>query len=328
MIQNTSKFDWRFLTQKDNFARSVQCEYDIEGAYEFDRLCGFSVFANTHLYERETGISMSRHMRVVVESPWLKCRTALKFHRSAYRGAIRFDGNLYTLALTAEDFCEKNEQKEASDFLVFMENVFDRYFMDRVQKHDEWWRKETSRWDRDQWDQFEKNQTDMIISTLPCVRTEHGVKTLFLQARGVPSMLKKYDCSFCDMSRGVPIVISMENSGIENESDKFVKVAFEMIDVSWWNGFFRIEPKLIVVGIDDRRSYNKRLTCRRLLSLAMLLAPLLLPVYIVLELFDWVEFLVSAPTITKEWINNNCRKDKIDVIQRVTSFYRKRFISL
>lgn len=305
----TNHIDWRFLAEKNNLEKSASCKHRVPMYEEDDDpfVC-IDVEVSRREYERQTGLRFGTKLGLVIQSPWLKCCAAPKHEWTLdYKGGT-YDGKVYTFALTAEDYSDKAEQKEANDFIAFMENVFDPYFTEEVKRCHAYWNK--------------RNGKTEEIQVLPCVRLENGVKTLFLAIYGVDSPLK-YRCGFYEFFSST--LLSMEDSGIDKECDKFIKVALQMQRIRCQNQLCRLEPCLLAANIDFKRSYSKRLVCRRLLSFAIILAPLLLPVYIVLELFDWLEF-VSSPsateTITKEWVDSNCRKEKVAVIQNVISFYR------
>ncbi len=101
------------------------------------------------------------------------------------------------------------------------------------------------------------------------------------------------------------------SSGLRQSFPKCIKIAFLLNKI-----VAKVFPTIELIKIDYKRLFNEANSLARLLEFTFAILPLRLPLYVLLEMFDWQEFsLVPLHFMQKEWIG--FQKNKIKMIQKV-----------
>lgn len=145
-IKQVQKINWRWLAQKDNFARMVTLS-PLNPKSE-----GCFVKFNNVAYEKETGERFSNPITrnsLTFEGPWMKCITGLHDTKE-YPGS-------FSMMLAIDDY---QADPEVPDFVEFMDRIFDGFFKQQIFTHGYDWMKKEKKYERNLIVEKNKNTSD------------------------------------------------------------------------------------------------------------------------------------------------------------------------
>lgn len=326
-VKLVGKLDWRFLSKEnlDEYFpraqyRSYLCSCPLVVCVAGCRCKGsIVIFFDRVLYEKKTGTRLCYPPLLVVESPWLFSETPVH---------VCSDSKQYLLSVRATNesdniTAQTNESSNFNDcnaFIGFLRRFcqhVERLIRQEVARHEDVFLAPTNILIPFLSQNSDKGDTWIALNS---EQYDENTTLLFLNNKSDDSQrlsAHAFDQTFCRLPT----------------DKKYFKLAVRLpneIECGFLNSTRDIlvkHPTVDVMLINYKFLFSARNVRKRAIQFAIAFTALQLPIYVALDIFDWLEIILTAnwldftcsfaKTISKQWIETTYRVEKLAIMQRI-----------